>query len=260
MEKLSNTYFGTVNNAIETESFKISISNHQAKSNISKHAHAKSYMCLSVLADYHEKSHAEDFVSQGEVIYRNSGHEHANSFLKKDGVCLNIEFNDEVRLMMENDFNLPHEATKQKSSIDFYNVLFGFKNSVANDMLNIYCHEAMLTFFKETNKGNIAWIKQVKDRINDSPLDNISLALLSEDFGLHPNYIIRKFKEVEGLKLSDYLAQTRLRYCVENLIETEQSLTEIALHNGFYDQSHFNKNFKKYFNTTPLLFRKMIKG
>lgn len=256
----ANTYYGKINAVVETESFKISISNHQAKSTISTHAHSKSYMCLSVLGDYNEKSHAEDIVTQGDVIFRNSGHEHANSFFDKDGVCLNIEFNNEVQLMTENAIQLPDAATKQKSSIDFYKVLFGFKNSVANDLLNIYCHEAMLTFFKESNKGDLAWIKQVKDRIDDAPLENISLALLSAEFGLHPNYITRKFKEVTGLKLSDYLAQTRLRFSLENLIGSEQNLTEIALQNGFYDQSHFNRNFKKHFATTPFHFKKIVKG
>lgn len=260
MKTWSNTYYGKVNEAVETESFKISISNHKAKSNISPHSHSKSYMCLSILGDYHEKSHSDDIVTQGEVIFRNSGHEHSNSFLDKDGVCLNIEFNNEEQLMIENEISLPTEPTKQKSSTDFYKVLFGFKNSLSNDLLNIYCYEAMISFFKESSNGDISWIKKVKDRINDSPLDNISLSKLSHELGLHPNYITRKFKEVTGLKLSDYLVKTRLRYCLENIVETEQKLTEIALQNGFYDQSHFNRNFKKQLNTTPFHFRKIIKG
>lgn len=260
MKAWSNTYYGTVNEAIETESFKISISNHQAKSKISAHAHSKSYMCLSVLGDYQEKSHTEEIVNQGEVVFRQSGHEHSNSFLDNNGVCLNIEFNNEVQLMIENEISLPNKAEKQKSSTDFYKVLFGLKNSIANDLLNIYCYEAVITFFKESNNGDINWIKEVKDYINDSPLENISLSKLSYELGLHPNYITRKFKEVTGFKMSDYLLQTRLRYCLENIVGTEQSLTEIALQNGFYDQSHFSRNFKKHLNTNPFLYKKIVKG
>ena len=260
MKNQSNIYHGNVNKAVETESFKISITKHHPKSDIPLHAHSKSYMCLSVLGDYHEKSYAEDTVCQGEVIYRNAGHEHANSFYAKEGVCLNIEFSNEVELMIQNDFKLPRKSSKLKSSIDFYKVLFGFKNSVSNDLLNIYCYESMMSFFLASKSGDIHWIKKVKDRINDSPLDNISLSRLSHEFGLHPNYITRKFKELTGLKLSDYLVETRLRYCLENMIGTEQSLTKIALQNGFYDQSHFNRNFKKQLKTTPFLFRKIVKG
>ena len=260
MNPCPNTYYGKINEAVETESFRISISKHAANSNISLHAHSKSYFCLSVLGHYTEKNLKEAMVSQGEVIFRKSGHEHSNSFLDNAGVCMNIEFKNEVQFMLENEMSLPDKALQKKSSLDFYKLLFGFKNSVANDLLNIYCHEAMLSFFKEAGQGDIEWVKTVKDYINDSPLDNISLSKLSSELGLHPNYITRKFKEVTGLKMSDYLTQTRLRYCLENMIGSEQSMTEIALKNGFYDQSHFNRNFKKQLNTTPHLFKKMVKG
>ena len=260
MKNQSNKYYGNVNKAVETESFKISISNHQENSKISAHSHSKSYLCLSVLGHYQEKSNSDDLVSQGEVIFRNSGYEHSNSFFNNPGVCMNIEFNNEMQLLIENEINLPKNSKRQKCSIDFYKVLFGLKNSVANDLLNIYCYEAMMSFFRESSRGDINWIKKVKNRIEDSPLENISLSKLSYEFGLHPNYITRKFKEVTGLKLSDYLVQTRLRYCLENIIGTGQSFTEISLNNGFYDQSHFNRNFKKHMNTTPSFFKKIIRG
>jgi AraC family transcriptional regulator len=81
---------------------------------------------------------------------------------------------------------------------------------------------------------------------------------LSLEFSLHPNYIVRKFKEITGYKLSDYLTKIRLEHSVKQLIENEKNLTNIALESGFYDQSHFNRNFKKKLETTPSHFRKII--
>ncbi len=109
-------------------------------------------------------------------------------------------------------------------------------------------------------KGNLIWVKQIKERINDDPTAPLSLEKLSLDFGLHPNYIIRKFKEVTGYKLSEYLTKIRLENSIKNLILTESNITEIALDTGFYDQSHFNRNFKKHIASSPLHFRKVIKG
>jgi len=44
------------------------------------------------------------------------------------------------------------------------------------------------------------------------------------------------------------------------LLSNEENIASIALESGFYDQSHFNKNFKKHMDITPNHFRKIITG
>lgn len=256
-----NEYFGTKENSVKTESFKVSLTNHLAESKITKHAHANPYLCLLVYGNYNEKSNVESVISSGEVLYRSAGYEHSNSFNKNDSLCLNIEINNQDRLMTQNDIILPLSESKEKATIEIYKVLYALKNRSANDLLDIYCYESMLTHINTSEQnGNLIWIKRIKERINDSPTELLSLDKLSFDFGLHPNYIIRKFKEVTGYKLSEYLTKIRLENSIKNLILTESNLTEIALNSGFYDQSHFNRNFKKHITTTPLHFRKVVKG
>ena len=256
-----NKYFGITKNSFKTESFNISLTNHLADSKISKHSHSKPYLCLLVSGNYNEKSNTENLISCGDVIYRTAGYEHSNSFYDEDSLCLNIEINDQENLMNHNNFLLPSSESKQKGTIEIYKVLYALKHKLSNDLLDIYCYESMLTHINIVNeKGNLSWIKQIKEHINDNPIAHLSLEKLSLNFGLHPNYIVRKFKEITGLKLSEYLTKTRLEHSIKNLILTENNITEIALNAGFYDQSHFNRNFKKYLATTPLLFKKTIKG
>ncbi len=108
--------------------------------------------------------------------------------------------------------------------------------------------------------GDIDWVKKVKERINDNPLENISLDKLSIEFSLHPNYIVRKFKEITGFKLSEYLTRMRIEHSVKQILMDKENITAIALESGFYDQSHYCRNFKKLLDTTPNNFRKVIKG
>lgn len=261
METKRNSYFGTTAQSIKTESFNVSLTHHPAKSNISLHAHEKPYLCLLAAGNYEEKSHHLDLIQQGEVIYRTANYEHANSFLNEDSVCLNIEIDDPDHFMDQNGVQFPLTELKQKGSIETYKLLFALKHDLPNDVLNICCYESMLSQISMINdKGDITWIKQVKEFIKDDPLAPISLEELSINWGLHPNYIVRKFKEVTGLKLSQYLTKTRLEYSIHSMIKTEDNMTKIALECGFYDQSHFNRNFKKYMDINPLLFRKAIKG
>jgi AraC-like DNA-binding protein len=256
-----NKYFGITAESIKTESFNVSITNHPAKSEISTHAHAKPYLCLLASGIYKEESNTSNLITTGDVLYRTANYEHANRFSNQDSVCLNIEIDNESDFMSHNDFKLPLTQSKQNSSLETYKVLYAVKHGLSNDLLNIYCYESMLAHVDAvSNSGDLKWIEQVKEYINDNPLSPISLQQLSLMFGLHPNYIVRKFKGVTGMKLSDYLTKIRLEYSISNLIMTDESLTKIALKSGFYDQSHFNRNFKKYLETTPKHFRKVITG
>lgn len=261
MIKEPNTYFGITAKAIQTESFNISLTKHQAQSEIAVHAHAKPYLCLLATGVYEEESNTSHIITTGDVLYRTANYEHANHFSNQDSICLNIEIDNEEELRHHHDFKLPTHGSKQKSSLETYKLLYAFKNEVSNDLLNIYCFESMLSHVdEEIGKGDLQWIQQVKERIQDDPLTAISLQELSLTFGLHPNYIVRKFKGVTGMKLSEYLTKIRLEYSISNLVLTEESLTNVALMSGFYDQSHFNKNFKRYLQTTPKVFRKVMKG
>jgi AraC family transcriptional regulator len=256
-----NKYFGTIENSVTTESFNISLTNHISESKISKHAHDKPYLCLLVSGNYDEKSNTKNLISSGEVIYRTAGYEHSNLFHDVDSLCLNIEINNPRHLMNLNDFALPVSESKQKGSIEVYKVLYALKKETSADLLDIYCYESMISYINTSNRiGKLFWVKQIKERINDDPISPLSLEKLSVDFGLHPNYIVRKFKEVTGFKLSEYLTKIRLEYSINKLIISDDKITKIALDAGFYDQSHYIRNFKNHVTTTPLNFKKTIKS
>ena len=254
-----NKYFGITEKTLKTESFNVSVTNHSTNSEIALHSHSKPYLCLLASGTYKERSNVTDIITGGEVIYRTSNYDHSNSFTDKGGVCLNIEINNPEQFIHLNELQLPNKVSKQKGSVELYKLLYGLKNELPNDVLNIYCYESMISSINIFNeKGDILWVKKVKELINDNPLETISLNKLSLEFSLHPNYIVRKFKEVTGYKLSDYLSKIRLEHSIKQLIKNEKSITNIALESGFYDQSHFNRNFKKHLETTPSHFKKII--
>lgn len=261
MKIKSNTYFGSTAKSVKTESFNISITHHPAQSEIAAHAHAKPYLCLLATGIYQEKSNTSEIITTGDMLYRTANYEHANRFSNLDSVCLNIEIDNETDFMTQNDFKLPTSKSKHQSALESYKVMYAVKQNLPTDILNIYCYESILGHVKGLESaGDLNWIKQVKEYINDSPLAPISLKELSHQFGLHPNYIVRKFKDVTGTKLSDYLTKIRLEHSISAIVLTDDKLTAIAVNSGFYDQSHFNRNFKKYLDTTPTHFRKVIKG
>ena len=74
--------------------------------------------------------------------------------------------------------------------------------------------------------------------------------------GFSPNYLSRKFREAAGIGVHDYLVFIRLRNAAFELLTTDDSVTDIALRNGFSDSNYFKDVFKKKYGMTPREYRK----
>ncbi len=84
----------------------------------------------------------------------------------------------------------------------------------------------------------------------------LTLADLAAPTGLSPRYFCRLFTEMTGRTPVDYLNFYRVERACEQLMYTDESVTEIALSCGFNDLSYFVKTFRKYKGTSPRQFRK----
>lgn len=71
-----------------------------------------------------------------------------------------------------------------------------------------------------------------------------------------PTYFSRKFKRVTGIGYKEYLNHVRLKEAARLLLETELSVTEIALACGFSDGNYFGDLFKKEKGISPRVYRK----
>ena len=66
---------------------------------------------------------------------------------------------------------------------------------------------------------------------------------------------IEKFKEICKMTPSAYLNKIRIESAAGMLLNTNQSISEIAYRTGFYDASHFTKSFTAFYKITPVAFR-----
>ena len=65
----------------------------------------------------------------------------------------------------------------------------------------------------------------------------------------------RKFLVSFHLTPQKYLRRLRLGIASRTLVFTKHSLVDVALASGFADQSHFTREFKRYFGRTPRAYR-----
>ncbi|MBE6635009.1 MAG: helix-turn-helix domain-containing protein [Ruminococcaceae bacterium] len=96
--------------------------------------------------------------------------------------------------------------------------------------------------------------------INSSYQSEISLCSIAERFSLSKSFFSRKFKEVTGFGLSEYITLVRIKNAERMLDSTECSVTDIAFACGFNDSSYFTSTFKRIMGKTPLKYKKEIKN
>jgi Response regulator containing CheY-like receiver domain and AraC-type DNA-binding domain len=62
------------------------------------------------------------------------------------------------------------------------------------------------------------------------------------------------------MSISDYLQQTRIEYAKELLLNTDQSVSEVANASGYSNLSYFSSIFKKFTGSSPGEYRKLRRG
>lgn len=84
----------------------------------------------------------------------------------------------------------------------------------------------------------------------------LSLEDVSAQAALSPTYFSKKFKQITGMGFKEYLNFVRLKHAQTALLTTSNTITDIALENGFNDSNYFKDLFKKVYGKSPREYRK----
>lgn len=87
----------------------------------------------------------------------------------------------------------------------------------------------------------------------------ISLDDLAKLTSYNKTYLANIFKKKTGITIFEYLRNVRMQHCLEKLRNTDETITNIALNNGFANIQIFNRVFKELYQMTPKQYRKKNK-
>ena len=97
---------------------------------------------------------------------------------------------------------------------------------------------------------NLLMVKSI-DLIEQSK-GQISAFMLADKLALSPKSLERKFNYYIGKSPKQYSKIIRFKNILDQLKSPNQhSLTRIAIENGYFDQSHFTRDFKKFTGYSP---------
>jgi AraC-like DNA-binding protein len=86
--------------------------------------------------------------------------------------------------------------------------------------------------------------------------EDLKVSELAKMANLSISALERRFKKSIGATLVSYLRDVRLNEACRQLAESDASLSEIAYHCGYCDQSYFTTEFSRALGITPLKYRK----
>ncbi|MCL2659000.1 MAG: diguanylate cyclase [Acidobacteriaceae bacterium] len=101
---------------------------------------------------------------------------------------------------------------------------------------------------------------EITQYVQENLADNLSVEMLARLIGLGERQFRRKFRATTGTSPNQWIIQRRLETAAVLLKDTDQTIGEIASQTGFSDQSHFTRNFTRYFRKTPTLHRSFLKS
>lgn len=100
------------------------------------------------------------------------------------------------------------------------------------------------------------WLTRVEERLRAEFRKPPTLADLARDVSRHPSHMARVFRRRHGVSIGSFVRTMRVDWAREQLLSSDDSLTNIALRAGFADQSHFTRAFRSRTGWTPGAFRR----
>lgn len=134
--------------------------------------------------------------------------------------------------------------------------LQSLKIELIYNLLNKYSNNNSVEISK-VNSKNIERLKIIDTYINENYQNNITLTEVAEAAFFTPQYLAKFFKSATGLTFLNYLNIYRLNKSLPDLVNTNKSILNIALENGFPNSRSFNKIFFERYGQTPSRYRKL---
>lgn len=197
----------------------------------------------------------------GDIFYYEAGEAHQTIFRTQSSKNLNIELDDNFFVCNELSSNQIAESINNNLDAKFL-VLKILDELHLNDAdsktsIDFLMLDLIANAKKNVLINNPEWVKELSFLLSDRWDEQITLKELSTTLGVHPVTISKNFRKYFFCTYGEFMRKLKIDRSISLIKNSKMSLTEIAFHCGFTDQSHFIKNFKFFTGFLPKDFQKL---
>ena len=99
-------------------------------------------------------------------------------------------------------------------------------------------------------------LSMIIDYMKENYKEELSLKNVADVFGYDPAYLSRMFQKYAGIHYKECLCNIRMEHAFKELSNTDYTISEIALNNGFPNSKAFTREFQKKYGASPGEYRK----
>ena len=99
-------------------------------------------------------------------------------------------------------------------------------------------------------------VQKIKTYIRDHISESLTLTTISRIVNYNEAYISRRFKQINGMGISEYISLERINKAKDLLVTTSDSMQNIAAATGFDTAQYFSLVFKKTTGVSPSEYRR----
>ena len=121
-------------------------------------------------------------------------------------------------------------------------------------------HSVLLEFWKTCSRSGLnghanGVVQAAKAYLQENLIQEISISDLAQRLGCSRGHLHAAFRRDMGMSPNDYLQRLRIKRCCDRLMSSVDSITDVALDNGFDSAQYFARVFRKYLGFSPTEFR-----
>ena len=231
---------------------------------LERHVHERPIVCVMLEGSFdHVGDRGSRDCSPGTVLIEPAGDPHGNAIRRAGARVLVVEPEPSDELLRSVDGLLEASAYFRHSGIlaRAHSLAreLSAKDAAAPLALEAGALEllAIAARLKTHARGaEPAWLRRVREMVDDRFRDSLSLSGLAREAGVHPAHLSRVFRERYRETVHARVRRLRLEWAARRLVESEDSIASIALAAGFADQSHLTRALKNRSGLTPAAYRR----
>jgi len=220
------------------------------------HEHHNLSFCFVLKGTYEEITRDRAFTCRpGDVVIKPANMRHQNLFGRVGGVCLLLEISDELLRhsgeLVEPEAAGPiHDQNLTRIGLELREELLA-ADRLSPIMLETIALRSLVSALRVTKKQStkhptVGTIRDLLDAgFGVAELDRGHLTVQER------KSMRRLFYKTHGCSIRAYISRRRAFRAFAELLNTGDSLVDIAHRCGFYDQAHFTKVFSAFFGITP---------